>query len=309
VPPPPALSAFAAIGLAIALAYLLCSTLWSGVVLVARTRREWASGLQRRPGAFVAAELAQVERRLRRHATAALLFSVTTGVLSLFGRHEGWSLPGEWVPRLLAVLVGGTALFAILKGYALIGYRRRLAAVLAADLAVAQRLEEVQRRGHRMFHAVQIGPHLVDHVVVGTIGVFAVQVIVPERSGATGVSMSRGSLVFGPGHGQFRLQPTLETFSRLARELGRLVGHPIKVVPTLVVPGCRISTWDDDRCLLTNEQNCVTLVGWKDSAAYLMDDEVARICEWLAPRCRPRRWPLRPARGALHACATRPALL
>ena len=101
------------------------------------------------------------------------------------------------------------------------------------------------------------------------------------------MSLTRGSLSFGPDQVAFGLQPVTKAFAGLAKELGRTVGHPIKVVPTLIVPGCKVAASDEERFLLTNEQNCVTLVGWKDSEAYLMDDEIARIAQWLSARCQP----------------------
>ncbi len=124
------------------------------------------------------------------------------------------------------------------------------------------------------------------------------------------VSLARGSLTFGPDHGAFGLQPVMKACGGLAKELGRTIGHPLKIVPTLVVPGCRVAASDEQRFLLTNEQNCVTLVGWKDSEAYLMDDEIARISQWLSVRCQPRQqlaW--RFPKSARHVSIARPRLL
>jgi hypothetical protein len=71
-----------------------------------------------------------------------------------------------------------------------------------------------------------------------------------------------------------------------------------------------IAASDEARFLLTNEPNCVTLVGWKDPGAYLMDDEITRISQWLSARCQPRPRPAwRFPRSALHASVARPRLL
>jgi hypothetical protein len=310
MPSPSSLSTFAAVGLAIAIAYLLVSTVCAGVMIVARSRRAGRSALRNPPGAFVAREIGSVRRRLRRHATAVLLFSVCFGVLVALGRQDlGPDLP-PWGPVVIGVLVAVTAAFAAAKGVQLVQYCSRLRSLLDADLRVARQLDDVQRRGNHVFHAVPIGNRVIDHVIVGAIGVFAAQVVLPPRPGGASVSMARGSLDFGPGQGEFRLQPATEAFARLAKELARVVGHPVKVVPTLIAPGCRVSGQDDDRYLLTNEQHCVTLVGWKDSTAYLMDDEVTRIADWLSARCQPQRqWPWRFPPGVVHACVTRPGLL
>jgi hypothetical protein len=310
MPTPSSLSAFAAIGLATAIAYLLASTVCAGVALVARSRGAAKSGLHHPPAAFVVLEIESIERRLRRLGTAVLLFGTCFGILAIFARPDGWPHQPTWGWVTVAVLVGVVGAFAAAKGVQLVRYRSRLRLLLDADRAVAQRLDEVQLRGHRVFHAVPIGDSVIDHVVVGPLGVFAVQVILPSRNGAVTVSLARGFLAFGPAHGAFGLRPVIAACAGLAKELGRTVGHPVRIVPTLVVPGCRVEASDEERFLLTNEQNCVTLVGWKDPGAYLMDDEIARISEWLSNRCRPRqRFTWRFGKGALHASVARPRLL
>jgi len=303
------LSVFAAIGLAVAMAYLLLSTACAGVLLLERARRAATSGLRHAAGHFLAREMESIERRLRRHAIAVLLFGACFGVLAALGRDDLPALP-SWGPPVIALLLAAIGAFAAAKGIALLRYLSRLRKLFEASQRVAQRLEEVQRRGHRVFHSVPVGNRIVDHVIVGATGVFAVQLVVPASAGASTVSMARGSLHFGPAHGTFSLQPAVEAFARLAKELGQAVGHPVRVVPMLIVTCGRVESRDDDRYLLTNEQNCVTLVGWKDPAAYLMEDEISRICDWLSVRCQPsRRWYRRLPRVALHACLIRPGLL
>jgi hypothetical protein len=304
------MSGFAAVGLAIAISYLMLSTTCAAVLALARWRRTATSGLRHTPGMFIALEAQRVARRLRRHNTAVLLFCACFGVLMSFGRHDEWHEFHPWAPVAIALLLAVAGTVAAAKGLALARYQGRLRSLLQTTQRVAQRLEEVQRRGYEIFHAVPVGERVVDHVIVGTNGVFAVQLIVCPRAGATSASMARGSLLFAPAHGEFRLQPAIGAFARLGRELGRAVGHPIKVVPTLIAVGVEVTTRDDDRYLLLNEQTCVTLVGWKDSAAFLMDDEIARISGWLSARCRQRgrnEW-LAPG-GAPHPCVGRPAWL
>ncbi len=307
---PSSLSAFTAVSLAVAMAYLLASTLLAGVGLVLRSRRAAKASLYHQPAAFIVLEADGIDRRLRRHRTAVLLFAVCFGILALLGRQHGWPELPTWGWVTVAMLVAVVGTFAAAKAVQLVRYRRRLQSLLDADRVVAQRLDEVQLRGHRVFHAVPVGDSIIDHVVVGPIGVFAIQVVLPARPGAVTVSLARGSLTFGPGHGTAGLQPVIRGCAGLARELGRTVGHPVKIVPTLVVPGCKVVASDEERFLLTNEQNCVALVGWKDSAAYLMDDEVARISQWLAGRCQPRQqfaWRL--PKRTLHASIARPRLV
>ena len=307
---PSALSAFAAVGLAIALAYLLASTVWSGIAQLVTSRRAARSGLHHQPAAFVALEIDSIDRRLQRHCTAVLIFGICFGVLALFARHDHWPDQPTWGWVMIGSFVALIGAFAVAKGLQLVWYRGHLRSLLDAGLGVAQRLDEVKLRGHRVFHAVPVGDGVVDHVVVGPLGVFAILVVLPSRPGASTVSLTRGCLVFGPEHGFSGLQPVVKVFAGLARELGRSLGRPLKIVPMLVVPGCRVESSDEKRFLLSNEQNCITLVGWKDPEAYLMDDEIAGVSQWLSARCQP---PQQPAWGLpkrpLQAFLVRPRFL
>lgn len=310
MPDPSALTTFAALGLAVSLVYLLASAVFTGLALIAASARATRSRLRHPPGFFLEREVRRTNRRLRRHGHALLLFCIVFGMLAAFGRPDtGPQLP-LWAMALVACLMAACAAWVIFKCSKLLAFRRRLMSVLEADCEVAQRLEYVQLRGYRVYHAVPVGPALIDHVIVGAEGVFAVQLVLPMSAGAQSVSLSRGSLVFGPHHGEFRLKPVTEAFSNLARELTRVAGQPVKVVPTLIAPGCTVTASDEQRYLLANEQTCVSLVGWKDAAAYLMDDQVSRIAEWLGSRSLPpRRWAWRLPAARQHACAPRPGML
>jgi len=310
MPSSDSLYAFAAVGLAVAIAYLSLSTAWAGALSLVRARRAALSGLRYAPGHFIAAEIHELDRRRRRQATAALLFVTCCAVLAISGASDRWAVLPPWGPSTVMLVLAATAALAAARGFVLYRYRARLRTLLEANQRVAQRLEEVQRRGHYVFHAVPVGGRIVDYVILGRNGVFAAQLVVPPRPGASVAFLSRGALQFGPAHGEFNLQPVIAAFAQLGKELGRAVRHPIKIVPTLIINCGKVHAQDDDHFLLTNEQNCVALVGWKDSAAYLMDDDIAAMCQWLSASCQPpRRWYWHHPRPAPNAGAPRPGFL
>jgi hypothetical protein len=286
------LTAYALVSLATALVYFMVSTTLGAVITLLPPTGSAPLGVLHPPAASIRRELHDITRRCRRYGTAALLFCVSLGVLLLIGDRDPWSGIAAWTSAVAGLVVSGSVAYAMVRFVRLAMRRRRLRLLLNADLAVAERLGEVQRRGHCVFHAVPVGDLAIDHVVVGPLGVFAIHVVLPARPGVNGVRLTRGMLTFEPDAGEYSLAPITEAYSRLAKELARVVGHRVKLVPALIVPGCRVLSRDDEQYLLTNEQNCVAMVGWKDTDAYLMDDEVAKISEWLAARCRTqRRWP------------------
>ena len=287
LPSLPSLIAFALASLAIAVAYLLVSTALAAAASLAVPGAAARPGVRNLPGRFLRQELDDNRARCRRYGTATLLFCASLVVLIPLGQLDPSTDLPAWAATVIALLLLVVLAYGAVRFVRLALRRRRLQWLLDRDLVVAQHLEEVQCRGHRVFHAVPVGNLVIDHVVVGSIGVFAIHVVPLSHPGAEGVRLQRGLLTFHPDGAEYRLQPATEAFARLARELTRAVGHRVKVVPTLIAPGCRVLGRDDEQYLLTNEQNCVALVGWKDTEALLMDDEIVRIAGWLAARCTP----------------------
>jgi hypothetical protein len=281
------LSAFAIASLAIAVVYLGLSTALAATVRVIVPRSTEGTGALHLPGRHIQRELENNRGRCRRYGTAALLFTTSFAALVFLGHADRWVDLPAWTAMLSALLVIAALLSGAVRFVRLARRRHQLRSLLSCELTIAQRLSEVQLRGHRIFHAVPVGNRVIDHVVVGSIGVFAAQVIPPPDRRATGVRLDHGLLTFHPHGAMFPLHEITEAFALLTKELSRAVGHRVKIVPTLIVPGCRVLSRDDPRYLLTNEQNCISLVGWKDSEAFLMDDEVGRIAAWLTGRCTP----------------------
>lgn len=306
MPSPSSLATFGAIAMTLALCWLLAAAAASGLSGVVSRRRSMQSGLRRAPAAFIVRERESIDGRVWRLANASLVFATTGGLLVGFGADDIAPVLPAWHLWSVAAMVAGAAGYSVVSLVRLVRYRRRLCALIAANAAIAERLEDVQVRGHRVFCAVPVTNHVIDYVVVGSNGVFAVQVVMARRPGATAVRLARGVLHFMPAHGQLRLAPVTEAIAGLARELGRAVGRPVKIVPMLVAPGCRIGSQDDSRYLISDDKNCVALVGWKDTAAYLMDDEIARMSEWLGARCRQQAdWTRRPWGRPPHVCLAR----
>jgi len=306
MPSPSSLATFGVIAMALALCWLLASAAAAGVSGFLGRRRAMQIGLRRAPAAFIVRERESIDGRVWRLANASLVFATTGGLLVGFGADDIAPVLPAWHLWSGAAMVAGAAGYSVVSLARLIRYRRRLCSLIEKNAATAGRLEEVQVRGHRVFCAVPVADRVIDYVVVGSNGVFAVQVVMAGRPGATGVRMAHGVLHFLPAHGQLRLARVTEAFAGLARELGRTIGRPVKIVPMLVAPGCRIASQDDPHYLVSDEKNCVALVGWKDPAAYLMDDEIARMTEWLGARCRPKSvWTRRPWGRPPHVCLAR----
>jgi hypothetical protein len=267
---------FTAVALSMAAAYLAVASL----VAVAREyvrRFRPARPMSRRPGEVVHQALKITGRQWYRYRTAAVLFLCSLLLLLLFGRQDWWAnLSIVWYVLITIALLAITG-FGTLKLIQLAQYRRKLSRLLDTHIAVAQRLVEVQLRGNRVYYAVPIGPTLIDNLVVGKNGVYAVQLFAPPDDHCTTVRAETGGLIFQPGNIQRDIRTYVQQINSLAQVLTELVGSKIKVLPVIVVPKCTIDTPSIDHPLLVSMESCTAFIGWKDPDAFLMDEDIVEI--------------------------------
>ena len=167
--------------------------------------------------------------------------------------------------------------------------RRRRNVVYWRDgnMAIGHALQRTTLKGNRVFHNVRSQNGIIDNIVVGTNGVYAVNVFVQEKRnhGETMVRFDGSQLdfdgvkVIGPID-RFAIQ-----VGHLSRQLSEVIGQPVKVRSVIAVPGWRIGSPGTDRYLLVNEKTAVIITGWTDTDAYLMNEDVDLICKYLEKHC------------------------
>lgn len=197
----------------------------------------------------------------------------------------GRNLP-DWTLLLMSpfllVAVGGCAY----QGWQLLRRRRRYQLAYDADVAVGNALRLAAVRGGCVFHHVPAAQGAaIDHVIVAPHGVFAVNVTVHEGIGGR-VEFRNKQLRFDGTPDNRPLADALRKAKWLSDSLSRAVGHPIKARAVLVVPGWEVQSQGGKECLIVNERNIAMISGWTRPDAYLMEDEVDRIAEYLSKYCR-----------------------
>jgi len=308
-----ALIAFTTVAFLVTVSYLLLSRLADVIAsLLLRFRR--SRPVSCRPGEVVHQALKITGRRWDQYRTAALLFCVSLALLLGFGRYGWWPEQSMGVYAVIGAVIGAVHIlllgFSIFRMIQLIRYRLRLSSLLDAHIEVAQRLTEAQLRGNRVYHAVPIGDAIIDNVVVGSNGVYTVSLVTSPAQDYESVSFRRGGLVFQPGAVRHDLRQYGKTIIALTRALSEHVSESVVVQPVVIVPDCRIEEAQEDGPLLVSMESCMSFVGWKDQRAFLMEDDIAAINDWLARQVlvqKPRS--LRQMASCLKGQIERPALV
>lgn len=267
-----------------------------GSTVFALTARAWiALGCSRvRPLPFSGLLLPESAQRFRdevellgRKQSALLASALAFAVLFAFA----------WLSDASRMLAGADAWLLIAAGaivVAGIGWgayrlarvvlrRRHLLFRRNASIAVGQTLDTVTGDLNRVFHDVDCASEIVDHVLVGLKGIYAIFVIArrPRRNNTVRVRDSR--LWFGS-----RDAVALDRFTATADKLGSLfrktLGRRAPVRTVLVVPGWEVESQPAERFLVVNERSLVMLRGWADRSEYLMNDDVDSLHEFLGER-------------------------
>jgi hypothetical protein len=179
---------------------------------------------------------------------------------------------------LIALLV--PLAFGALKFLQLARYRFRLVSLLDMHTQAARRLVEVQLRGNRIYPSVRIHDDLIDNVVVGSNGVYAVQLFAPPQ-GAESVKFERGALIFQPCGTRVNLHSYNKALRGLASVFMEQIGSQVQVLPVIVLPDCRIEPSENGGPLLVSLQACASFVSWQDENFFLHDEDVAKLSGWL----------------------------
>lgn len=163
--------------------------------------------------------------------------------------------------------------------------RRRLAFIRDANMATGHSLQKLTSNRNRAFHDVRCKAGVIDNVIVGLHGIYAVSVIAKKPGRKNMVRLDGDILTFASSKDAISVARSGKKSAQLARELRKVVNHEVRVRPVIAVPGWEVESQTSNEYLVVNERNLAMLSGWKDQADYLMDEDVAAIHQLLTKRC------------------------
>ena len=126
---------------------------------------------------------------------------------------------------------------------------------------------------------------MIDHVLVGQSGVYAVNVVAQRSTKRAHTRLNENELQFSNGKPQRSIVDIAAATKRLQKDFRRLTGHQIRVRSVIAVPGWDIGDQTSDEHLLVNERTIAMLSGWKDNNDYLMNEDVDALHKNLTERC------------------------
>lgn len=150
-----------------------------------------------------------------------------------------------------------------------------------ANIAIGHQLQRIAAGFGRVYHDVETAAGIIDHVIVGQTGVYAVNVFArrPAKNGY--IELDNNKLVFRPMDKSASIVRTAKKTAALEREFRRMLDHRVRVRSVIAVPGWEVHEQSSEEHLVVNDRSLPMLRGWKDQADYLMNEDVDALQQML----------------------------
>jgi hypothetical protein len=249
-------------------------------------RSPLTSQLLRGPGESLRRELENVNEKLDDFfmkiimaATFAILLLLILAKLSN-GKAFVWQL------CLLAVCYGLIILLLSFDMYRLLRSRQDLYLGLDGELAVGQELNLLMLDGYRIFHDFPAENFNIDHIAIGSNGVFAVETKGRAKplKGDVNIIYDGEGLKFPTHYEREPLEQAKRQAAWLAKWLTSSVGAQVAVKPVLVLPGWYIVRKKPGMLIYNGKNPQAVFKG--QGEATLSAEMIQRISHQVEQRCR-----------------------
>jgi len=230
-------------------------------------------------------ELERLGREQSLFLIAALVFSVIFAINYLLSPLAMFEDLPQWQLLLVLVLFAAAALYTAYRLINIVIAKRRLVFIRDANMATGHALQKLTANQNRVFHDVRCGAGIIDNVVVGRHGIYTISVIARKPGKINTVSLHGDKLTFAPGDVSLSVARSGAKSGQLAKEIGKLLKHNVRVRSVVVVPGWEVDSQTSEAYLIVNERNLAMLSGWKDQNDYLMNEDVDLVQKMLTRRC------------------------
>ena len=276
-----AISGSATVAIACTFVFLLAAKSWSLVARSMNAHPNFPDTIMREAAQRFRDELEALSRRQSTYLGASLMFVFIFVVAHTFEAHQLFDGYPAWqLYVLLATLLAAAGLVLYQLGRTIQQWRE-VRYLRDANIAVGHSLQRIAVGHGRVFHDVRTPAGVVDHVLVGPGGVYAVNVVAHRAMRKESVAIADGELRFKPDGKQIAINDIAAKTTRLEQDFRELLKNSIRVRSVIAVPGWHAESQSSDGHLVVNERTLPMLRGWRDEADYLMDEDVQALQQHL----------------------------
>lgn len=280
-----AISGAATVALTSTIAFLLIAKTWNVVSRSISSTPSFSDRIMHEAAQRFRDELDRLSCSQSTYLSGALVFVtlfVAAYVLQakhLFAGYPSWQL---YLQMGFLLLVSGYAAFSLGK---IVVSRHQLKFLRDANIAIGHQLQQMTVQGTRVFHDVGTSAGIVDHVIIGRKGLYAINVLARRPGKRAHVKLRDNFVEYSDSKIEHSIVDITAKTSRLQKEFRQLLGHKVRVRSVLAIPGWDIGEQSSDDHLLVNERTITMLSGWNDNTDHLMNEDVDALQQELTSRC------------------------
>jgi len=275
------LSGAATVALASTIVFVLVAKSWQIISRSVNSSSSFGDNIMREAAQRFRDEFDRLSNTQANYLSAGLVFVVlfvAAYVLNAERLYAGY--PAWQLYLFLSVLtIGGLLAFARLVQTFVSRHQVKL--LRDANIAVGHQLQTIGTGFGRVYHDVETTAGIIDHVIVGQTGAYAINVFARHPTKSGHVELDNNNLKFEPGSKSRSIVETAKRTAALEREFRRLLEHRVRVRSVIAVPGWEIHEQSSEEHLIVNDRNLSMLRGWKDQADYLMNEDVDTLHQML----------------------------
>jgi hypothetical protein len=281
-----AISGSAMVAIACTFAFLLAAKFWHFFARSLNAHPNFPDAIMREAAQRFRDEFDALSRKQSAYLGAGLTFVFIFVVAHTFEAQllfEGYPI---WQLYLLLATLLAAAGFALYRLLCTVREWRRVRFLRDANIAVGHSLQRIAVGHGRVFHDVATPAGVVDHVIVGPGGIYAVNVVAHRAMRRESVQLADGELRFKPDGKTISIADIAACTTRLEQEFRDLLKNSVRVRSVIAVPGWHADSQTGDGHLVVNERTLPMLRGWRSEADYLMDEDVQTLQQHLTKTCK-----------------------
>jgi hypothetical protein len=274
-------SGAATVALASTIVIVLVMKSWQLITRNVNSAPSFSDSIMREAAQRFRDEFDRLSNTQATYLTAALVFVVlfiTAHILQAERLYAGYP---NWQLHLFIVVLSIGCLLALARLVQTFISRHRVKLLRDANIATGHQLQQIAAGFGRVYHDVETSAGIIDHVIVGQSGAYAVSVFAKRPAKSGNVVLDNNSLRFNPSGKEVSIVATAKRTAALEREFRRLLDHRVRVRSVIAVPGWDVNEQASDEHLIVNDHSMPMLRGWKDQADYLMNEDVEALHQML----------------------------
>lgn len=280
-----ATSAAATVALTSTIVFLLIAKTWNAISQTFSSTPSFSDRIMHEAAQRFRDELDRLSRSQSTYLSGVLVFVmlfIAAYVLQakhLFVGYPSWQ---HYLQLGFLFLVSSFAAYCLGK---IVLARYELQFLRDANVAIGHQLQQMSVQGTRVFHDVGTSAGVVDHVIIGQKGIYAINVIARRADKRAHARLRGNAIEYSNSKLKHSIVDISAKTARLQKEFRQLLGHKVRVRSVIAVPGWDIGEQSTDEHLLVNEQTVAMLSGWKDNSDHLMNEDVDVLQQELMSRC------------------------